>query len=180
MIAVRPLTRQAAVFFGKVVKLPLGSRLSFFRLCSRRTGIGILLAAVTIGCSKPDKVETYPVRGQVLVDGKPAEHAFLVFHPTGADERVQKLTPRATTGKDGFYELKTYWSGDGAPRGEYKVTALWRGPLPANSDSEDFNMATYEEQPDKLKGRYDDPAKTQLRMTIQEAGELPALELTTK
>ncbi len=105
---------------------------------------------------------------------------MLVFHPSGGDAEIHKLTPRTTVDKNGFYELKTYWTGDGAPPGEYKVTALWRGPLPENAASEDFNIATYEELPDLFKGRYASPETSGLRMTIKEPGDLPLLELTTK
>lgn len=149
-----------------------------------RHGVEFIVLVVIFGCGgcngDSNKVQTFPVRGKVLVDGKPAGNAKLVFHPVARDERLQRLSPRATADEDGYFELKTYWSGDGAPIGEYTITASWRGPLPANAGSDDFSVTAYEAQQDRLKGRYDDPAKTPLRVIIQGACELPPLELTAK
>jgi hypothetical protein len=153
------------------------------RPISRRTvfSAGFTLAAGgLIGCGDAGKVKTFPVRGQVLVDGQPAEHARLVFFPLGGDAQLHRLVPRATTDANGFYELMTYRSGDGAPLGEYQVTAVWKGPLPADAGSEDFSLADYEDRPDRLKGRYESPEKTPLRLTIQGPGDLPPLDMTAK
>jgi hypothetical protein len=93
----------------------------------------ILLAAVALlavsatSCGKADgRTPTFPVAGKVLLpDGKPAEHATVVFHPVRAvGDGVVK--PRGKVGPDGTFRLTTYDGDDGAPAGEYRVTVeLW-------------------------------------------------------
>src|SRR5262245_59099450 len=65
----------------------------------------------------------YPVTGKVLVDGHPAEHALVVFHPVNAGPDA--LKPHAAVGPDGTFTLTTNTTGDGAPAGEYLVTVEW-------------------------------------------------------
>ncbi len=85
----------------------------------------LLLAVVGLGltsCSKSDdRVPTVAASGKVLLpDGKPAEHALVVFHPLG--NSVSATKPRGKVGADGSYKLTTYDTDDGAPAGEYRVT----------------------------------------------------------
>jgi hypothetical protein len=111
-------------------------------------------------------VPVFPVRGQVVVGGKPAKNAFVVFHPAGA-EGPQALRPYAHAGADGSFKLTTYALDDGAPAGEYLVTVVWLAP------------GGGEDPPDLLKGRYRDPAASPLRVTIpKESTELTPFKLT--
>lgn len=68
----------------------------------------------------------YPVAGKVVgADGKPLEHATVVFHPVGA-VGADAVKPRGKVGADGAFTLTTHTAGDGAPPGEYRVTVeLW-------------------------------------------------------
>jgi hypothetical protein len=63
------------------------------------------------------------VRGQILVDGKPAANAQVLFHPAerGNDD------PHSTgqTDDQGYFHLTSYTNGDGAPEGSYIVTVTW-------------------------------------------------------
>jgi len=87
----------------------------------------VLLSCGLASCSKSaGRKPTFPVSGRVLLpDGKPAEHALVVFHPVGeAGEDVGK--PHGKVGADGNYKLTTYDTDDGAPAGKYRVTVeLW-------------------------------------------------------
>jgi hypothetical protein len=79
----------------------------------------LLLSA---GCGESEPL--YPVTGKVLLDGKPAAHATVVFHPVAA--KPGAVRPRAKVEPDGSFKLTTYEANDGAPAGEYRVTVeLW-------------------------------------------------------
>lgn len=91
----------------------------------RRSAVGFGFAALlATGCSGPAEVAVYPVVGQVVVNGKPAEGATVVFHPQAAGE-VAELRPTGKTDADGRFKLTTRESNDGAPAGDYKVTINW-------------------------------------------------------
>jgi hypothetical protein len=85
-----------------------------------------VLLAVS-GCSSSKKAEgrkeVFPVRGKLLVNDQPAPGAMLVLHPVGGTSDAER--PSATVGPDGTFELTTYNGKDGAPAGEYIVTAQW-------------------------------------------------------
>ncbi|VTU02670.1 Uncharacterized protein OS=Blastopirellula marina DSM 3645 GN=DSM3645_24620 PE=4 SV=1 [Gemmataceae bacterium] len=90
-----------------------------------RLGLALLtatLATVAAGCGKKE-TPLYPVTGKVLINGKPAEHATVVFHPVGAAPDTVK--PRATVGPDGTFKLTSVSAGDGAAAGDYAVTVEW-------------------------------------------------------
>lgn len=122
--------------------------------------VAVILAFAT-SCG-PESVPCHPVSGQVLVNGKPAELAFVVFHPLQGSEEVAKLRPRGKTDADGRYTLMTYWDGDGAPAGDYKVTITWQGPPPA----EPYHPDELSSRPDLLRGRYEDPDRSTLTATV--------------
>ena len=117
----------------------------------------------------------YPVRGQVFIDGKPAEGVTIVFHLE--DDPDQPPTqPTAIVQADGSFELRSYLVKErelknGAPPGPYRVTCVW---YPA-----DLNKYLGQENlPDKLKGKYADPKTTPLRAEVAEKpNELPAFQL---
>jgi hypothetical protein len=142
----------------------------------RRPGRAIAalaLAALTLAlpaCGKGRKA-CYPVRGCILVDGKPAPDAIVMFHPAFDDP--DRVMPIGQAGADGNFALSSYVQGDGAPVGEYIVTVEWRersGLLKNNFEG-----------PDRLKGRYYDPKKSTIRITVdKKPQELPPFELTSK
>ena len=76
------------------------------------------------------------------------------------------------TQPDGSFEISTYQSGDGVPDGEYVLTIVW-GKLNVMSRSYDG--------PDKLKDRYSDAKKSQIKFTVEgQPVDLGDIELTTK
>jgi hypothetical protein len=58
----------------------------------------------------------------VLVDGKPAAGAAVVFHPANPANGTH---PLAQVDSHGEFQLTTIRSGDGAVPGEYRVTLTW-------------------------------------------------------
>ena len=120
------------------------------------------------GCGQEGRVRAYPVRGQVLVQKKPARLAFVVFHPTKAGG-TKFVTPCAYADAEGKFQLSTYGANDGAPAGEYVVTITWTG-----ADDEENR----DRLPDKLQGRYSDPKSSPLKVTVKEgANDLTAFHL---
>src|SRR5262245_61947820 len=93
------------------------------RLLSRLGATLLLLSPLSCGSSTAQK-KLFPVRGTVLLDGKPAEGALVTLQPTDASVGTA-IAPRGQVQADGSFAIATYKPGDGAPTGEYKVTILW-------------------------------------------------------
>jgi hypothetical protein len=94
------------------------------RWLGRGASLGVALIA---GCSGSNGPDCYPVRGQVIRDGRPLAEAQVCFHPLDSTPpRVPR--PEATTDGLGRYILTTLRSGDGAPAGRYRITVERRAP----------------------------------------------------
>jgi hypothetical protein len=138
-------------------------------------GLAAAIAILFASCSRPTgpaKKVCYPVKGQVFAGSQPAAGAMVIFHPDGStpDDWPDGF-PRAQVRADGSFEVGTYADNDGAPAGQYTVLITWTQG--ANSeDSEDTQMI------DRLKGRYSDPTKSQLKATVNSGPtELPPIRL---
>ncbi len=88
-----------------------------------RNAFALFVASAVLGCGAKGP-DLFPTTGKVTTaDGKPLEHATVIFHPVGGGDGPK---PRAKTGADGTFALTTLTTGDGAPAGEYRVTVeLW-------------------------------------------------------
>ena len=134
----------------------------------------LLVSAGLLGicCSKggTSKKVSYPVKGELTVQGKPAEGATVMFQPRDANPADwSDGYPRATVGADGKFQVSTYGENDGAPAGEYVILVSWEAPNPTNEEASG---------PDRLGGRYVDPAKSKLTAKIEpRPNELPAIRL---
>jgi hypothetical protein len=116
----------------------------------------VLLAVTACTAKRPDHPPVYPVRGELLVNGKPAVGAVVSFHPVG-NVAPDAVKPQATVEADGTFRPNSFDQRDGAPAGEYALTVYWpggKGPI----------------GPDRFKGRYNDPARPVLKVTVK-AGE---------
>ena len=137
-------------------------------LALRDITIWAIAAAVLAGCgrrSTADRVPVFPVSGKVMYQGKPAAGVTVILHPLGGGNPT---TPSATSGADGSFKLATYGPGDGAPEGDYVVTAAWRETADSGSDAPEI---------DRFRGRYIDPARSKLKVHIQSGPtELPPFE----
>ncbi|MCI0357392.1 MAG: hypothetical protein L0211_02770 [Planctomycetaceae bacterium] len=137
--------------------------------------VGVMLFLA--GCGKPDdgRLASYPVHGKVTVDGKPTAGVYVFLNPA-KQPPTHGIFPNAVTDEKGEFWVSTYDAEDGAPLGDYIVTAKWPmgEGLMVSSDS-----------PDRLKNRYTDPAKSTINMTVKEStrakpNEVPPLELTSQ
>ncbi len=109
---------------------------------------GIPIAAGCSATSTSQPVATHPVRGQVLVSGRPAAGATVRFYSKSPG--AIPVAPQGVTDKDGFYTLSSYGQNDGAPEGEYCVSITWRVDEKGAAVSEDAESGL----PDRLGGRY--------------------------
>lgn len=91
---------------------------------TRRLGLvlAVFLAPVLTGCG----AKLVPVKGRLVIDGKPAPHAFVRFTPEDPDGKEAS----ATTDADGAFELRTDRLGPGALPALYKVTVAWSDTPP--------------------------------------------------
>ena len=135
--------------------------------CRRWSSIAIGLCCLSLasscGRSKVPEIQgklpVFPVKGTVLLDGKPLANANLVFHAmTPLPKDASRILPRGRTSEDGGFTLTTYTDNDGAPAGKYRVTVSYRG--------NHQNSRTNEEP--ELLGAYRNPRTSVLRAEVQE------------
>jgi hypothetical protein len=81
-----------------------------------------LLCGLATGCSSSKQTPVYPVRGQVLLNGKPLPKAIVTFHHQNAAPDAP--APSAQTDDEGRYTLTSFQTGDGAPEGDYAVSLV--------------------------------------------------------
>jgi hypothetical protein len=140
-------------------------------LCSG-LALSILAFALSAGCNK--QIKTYPVSGEIYVDGKPAESATIYLIPSG-DMADKMPRPFGQTDKDGKFTLSTFKELDGAPAGEYVAIFQW----PEQSGGI-FNRSIMDGR-DRLGGAYYNKDTSQIHVTIEkQPTNLPRFELKTK
>ncbi len=124
------------------------------------------------GPQGPPRKETFPLRGQVFVDGQPAAGVIVsCVDAKGAD--TSSPPSSAVTKDDGSFEISTYQKSDGLPEGEYVLTFKWQK----------FNAISMSYVgPDQLKDRYSDPSKSTFRVKVEKGKPTPPqkIELSTK
>jgi hypothetical protein len=110
----------------------------------------------------------------VLVRGRPAANAFVVFHPV-APADVNAPRPHAQVDAQGKFRLGTHAAADGAAPGEYAVTIQWFD----NSRSKTDDGRGPNPQSDLLRGRYSDAKHPRAIRVRVEPGPnlLPPFEL---
>lgn len=120
---------------------------NFFRRAALVAALIVPLFAL-VGCGSKGPT-LYPVKGKVVgADGKPLEHATVVFHPVAAtDPNLSK--PRAKVAADGSFSLSTVGTDDGAPPGEYKVTVEQWLAGPRSDDPPANRLPTKYASPDQ-------------------------------
>lgn len=137
--------------------------------------VTMLSCVLAIGCSDPyaNEKECYKIVGTITVDGKPVSGIQLMLHSSAGVDQKQPAFPQGQTNAEGKVTFSTYAEGDGAPAGEYKMTA----------SLQDFNpMSRGFTGPDKLKKKYSDPAKTELtiKVTNKAPNDIGTIDLKTK
>jgi hypothetical protein len=118
------------------------------------TGVGLFLG----GCwaARVERRPVYPVSGQRFVRGLPAGNARIELRAAN-DRELDRLCPHAIVKADGFFEITTFDSADGAPIGNYALTVSW--PL---APKRRFDA----EGPDRFKGRFSDPRRPVRKVEI--------------
>jgi hypothetical protein len=107
-----------------------------------------------------------PVSGRVLVNGAPVKGVVLTFYHVG-DWGDHSIVPQGWTDDSGHFEMATYGVKDGAPEGDYLVTAEW----PAYIRAKEWG-------PDKLGGKYAKKESSGLKVHVEKGkNELPPIEL---
>lgn len=127
--------------------------------------VGAVLALLT-GCSDggPKTKPVFPVKGTVTHKGEPVSGVQLNFAPAGGGPDATFAT--GTSGAGGEFTLSTYRKGDGAPAGEYVVTAHWPDHRPSAKKTK--AAAGEELAPDRFGGAHSNPATSKLRATVRE------------
>lgn len=117
------------------------------------------LSLIMTGCKQEQqggpRVKTVPIKGGVLVDGKPAAGLKVECHLVTPDPNFPYI-PGAITDAEGRFEIATYEGGDGAPPGDYKLTFVWG----------EMNLLSRTYQGDKLKKKYADPLKSETSLKV--------------
>jgi hypothetical protein len=112
-----------------------------------------LLAAIFTGSGCGKSPIPCPVSGQVIVNKRPAEGAYVILHPVGMKD-----------GQQGSFTMTVQRPG------EYVMTVFW--PKVITQASESF------EGEDQLQGQYSDPQRPVQTVTIQTgANALKPIEL---
>ena len=140
-----------------------------------RIVILLILALLCTSCAKRnDRRTCYPVKGRVLVKGKPASGALVVFYP--ADRGARSPSASGTADEEGWFSLSTYESDDGAPAGDYDVGITWRDH--AFQRQGVLKKSDKAAAADQLKDRYKNPKTSKIRARVEEKpNELPPFDL---
>jgi hypothetical protein len=133
------------------------------------TLIVLSLAALCSACSSGRK-PMHPVRGQVLLEGKPVSGALVTFYPVGGTPEDPR--PSGQTNEQGYFILTSYAGADGAPEGEYGVAVTCFRSFTvgkAEGDETTHNV---------LPARYAAPATSQLKATVSKGrNEIPPFQV---
>ena len=89
----------------------------------------VLSLVVSAGCGDSINQKTYPVTGEVRLDGKPFKGLTVVLRPVDKTNFKRQEIPQGITDENGKYTIYTYVSNDGAPAGDYKVGIALMQPV---------------------------------------------------
>jgi predicted small lipoprotein YifL len=134
--------------------------------------LAVLTAVSGCGAKPPAELPTFPVTGKITVDGKPPVRAEVRLRPqTPLQDPIKRsLEPYAYVEEDGTFHVSTYRNIDGAPLGKYAVLIVWP-EVKIDGGEEVFG-------PDRLQGRYGNPAAPVMTFEVQDASNLiPDIDL---
>jgi len=129
---------------------------------------------LTGGC-RPGKPATAPVRGRILLDGRPLAEAAVLFEPEGGG-----VPSRGSTAADGSFTLSTFARGDGALVGRHRV-AVTKVVIEGVRADQHGLETSLEGPPSRLRSlipaRYADPAASGLTADVPAGGARPEFSL---
>jgi len=142
-----------------------------------RTISAIAASLLTLAGCDDGRIATYPVTGAVVVDGRPAEGAIVVFCPVDPSPELEHLRPAGKADSSGQFSLTTFEPSDGAPAGAYKVLVKWPAAQSQPEENRDGRPGA-SRGPDRLRGKYYNLDTTPLSAAIEEeSNDLPPFEL---
>lgn len=133
----------------------------------------LLIAGCEDGPQGPPRVDTFPIKGKLTIDGNPEVGVAVKLNPVGKEVSAANVNSSTFTDADGAFTIGTYESGDGAPEGDYTLTFMW--------GTRSLVTGRYG-GPDKLNERYLDPEASEVKVTVNPGEEidLGTIELTTE
>ncbi len=141
--------------------------------------IGLAVAVTFLGYwyfprSPVRPVAVHPVKGSVVIDGKPLANAAVVLHPVGQTKKLPpNLHPHAKAAPDGSFALETFDPADGAPDGEFVATVFLVAETEVNGEKNYSGNL--------LPAVYSDPGTSPIRVKITSATKiLEPLQLITQ
>lgn len=135
----------------------------------------LVLPALSLGCGDSLNQKTYPVTGEVRLEGKAFKGLTVVLRPVDKTSFKRQEIPQGITDESGKFSIHTYSSDDGAPAGEYKVGIALMQPV----DEEGGDQVKRDPSQPLFPPKYADPETSGLKATVdKKATTLPAFELT--
>lgn len=138
----------------------------------------VLVAPALIGCGEGNiQQRTYPVTGDVKLDGKPLRGSTVVFHAVDKSKFKWQELPQSITDANGKYSLFTYSANDGAPAADYKVgIAILQAPEEEGGDQVKRGIGS-----PKLPIKFADANTSGITATVNaKATVIPTIELSSK
>ncbi len=138
--------------------------------------LALLSMCLTVVAGCGDGSSMVPATGKLMVDGKPAEGAVILFHPEPSGTGKIGAAP---VKEDGSFAIST--DGKlGIPPGSYKLSLSWPDPSVKPTERQKM-MGDFEPGPDLLKGKYVNKDKAKMQIEIK-AGEkeLAPIVISTK
>ncbi|MCE2800643.1 MAG: hypothetical protein LW724_13980 [Planctomycetaceae bacterium] len=135
----------------------------------------VLSLVVSAGCGDSINQKTYPVTGEVRLDGKPFKGLTVVLRPVDKTNFKRQEIPQGITDENGKYTIYTYMSNDGAPAGDYKVGIALMQPV----DEEGGDQVKRDPNQPLFPPKYADPETSGLKATVDKKSTvLPTFDLT--
>lgn len=122
----------------------------------------ILITPFMAGCGGESLT---PVSGKVMVNGKPAVGAAVMFFPEGSTD-LKTMPGSGVVGADGTFSISS-GTVPGMKPGKYIVTVVWPDPAKAPTPAQRMAGANPNDAPDVLGGRYATKEKSTLRAEVK-------------
>lgn len=129
-----------------------------------RTALALLFVAIPLlsGCGGESFT---PVTGKVMVNGKPAVGAAVMFFPEGSTD-IKMIPGSGVVDATGTFTMSSGTT-TGVKPGRYIVTVVWPDPAKKPTELQRIAGANPNDAPDVLGGRYATKEKSTLRAEVK-------------